>query len=256
MTIRLAATRGIFSQKLANWREFHEFIEEMEPSANRYIWRGQRSDKWKLEPSIDRVLRPITETSERTKRRQEHLKRFQFAVRGRRGVNPKQITVDSEWWALGQHYGLLTPLLDWTTSPFAAVFFAFAEEVNETEHRVVYGLNRELVERANFGIHEEAAEEKQLYMEFISPLSDENPRLVSQGGLFTRAPDDISIEEWVEMVFDQSAEPVLLIIRLPETERLRCLRSLNRMNINHLSLFPDVNGASAHANLMLRIADY
>jgi hypothetical protein len=84
-------------------------------------------------------------------------------------------------------------------------------------------------------------------------MSDENPRLVSQGGLFTRAPIGISIEQWVERAFANLSGEVLLRIEIPNSDRLNCLRALSRMNLNHLSLFPDLSGASRSTNLKLEI---
>jgi hypothetical protein len=43
---------------------------------------------------------------------------------------------------------------------------------------------------------------------------------------------------------------------LPEAGRVDCLRRLNRMNINHLSLFPDLLGSAEHCNRSLRIPNY
>src|ERR1017187_4623464 len=57
----------------------------------------------------------------------------------------------------------------------------------------------------------------------------------------------------VALAFEDSSSEVLLRIEIPDTDRLPCLRALNRMNINHLSLFPDLTGASRATNLKLEL---
>lgn len=92
---------------------------------------------------------------------------------------------------------------------------------------------------------------------FIRPLTDENQRLISQNALFTRSLLDIDIEQWIRKHFHgEKRMPKLYKLLLPSEERLTALRSLNRMNINFLSLFPDVEGASLHCNMTLEIDHY
>lgn len=254
---------GSVSFRLASWSQIFDFLETVvftQPGRNRrYVWRGQRRDDWSLSSSLDRLLEALgllggnPEAVEGASR--EHLRAFQLAARGRRGSNPQVMSAESDWWALGQHYGLATPLLDWTRSPFAAAYFAFEEASAGTDFRVVYGLDQVAVLQKSAELADGPSLERGRppVVEFFDPMSDENQRVVSQGGLFTRAPIGTPIERWVAESFEGSAVPVLLRIKIPDRDRLACLRGLDRMNINHLSLFPDLGGASRYVNLKLEL---
>ena len=259
--MRQSQSDGIASFRLASWSHFFDFLEAevFQPShapKHSYIWRGQRDKEWSLSSSLDRLLARLNllNSNDLDHSLAEHLESFKYATRGRRGPTPASL-LENDWWALGQHFGLATPLLDWTRSPFAAAYFAFELNADPTDYRAVYGLDQNAVRRRNDDLLEGESLEKgrPRVVEFIDPMSDENQRLVSQGGLFTRAPVGISIERWVAQEFEGSPATVLLKIEIPDQDRPMCLRTLERMNINHLSLFPDLSGASRYTNLKLEL---
>lgn len=260
---RTAPSDGTIKFRLASWAKYFELLEtEVFPAStlkHRYIWRGQRSSAWSLSSSLDRLFDKLNLRSVGTLKLErlsaEHLESFKYSARGRRGPNPAELE-ENEWWALGQHFGLATPLLDWTRSPFAAAYFAFEELASDPgDYRVVYALDQDAVQQKNYELSNGPSVERGRLpvIEFIDPMSDENQRLVSQSGLFTRAPIGMPIESWVAQVFENSADPVLLRIEIPSSDRLACLRTLNLMNISHLSLFPDLSGSSRAANLKLEL---
>jgi hypothetical protein len=187
---------------------------------------------------------------------QKHLQAFRLATRGRRGNNPAALE-EPEWWALGQHFGLATPLLDWTRSPYAAAYFAFEDLAGaaKSTYRAVYALDSNAVEKKNYELANGLSMEtgRVPVIQVLDSLSNENPRLVSQGGLFTRAPIGTPIEAWVSQFFEDSEAPVLLKVLVPDVDRVSCLRGLDRMNINHASLFPDLVGASRATNLKFEL---
>ena len=164
---------------------------------------------------------------------------------------------ENDWWALGQHNELKTPLLDWTSSPFVAVYFAFVGTgQNQTAQRVVFALWQELSEGNSLAVESHSGPERPPILEIVHPLSDENSRLVSQGGLFTRGPIGVDIEQWMQNYYPADKYMRLINFTIPNKERLITLRSLNRMNINHLSLFPDVYGSSKFCNMDMEIDNY
>ncbi len=242
----LEGTGGIIT--LSSWKYFSDYITQKLLDYRAYVFRGQSCSRWKLESTLDRELRGTPLTTRDTAREQ-HLENFKYAVRGRRGNNPSELVTDNDWWALGQHNGLATPLLDFTESPFVALYFAFHDVPTDgDDHRAVWAMWRHSAkpDKANSGTE----------CELVRPLTDENSRLVSQRGLFVRVPDGQSIETWIKEKYEGEMKMHLINIRIPNKERTRCLRWLNRTNINHLSLFPDLYGASLYCNTDLKIRNY
>ncbi|WP_442600771.1 FRG domain-containing protein [Paenibacillus sp. KN14-4R] len=244
---------GVFQIEISNWLEFNEFVYGNLLDQNHYIWRGQRSSNWLLEPTLDRILKDKDNKEELVR---NHLETFKYATRGRRGNNPLLLNSESEWWAVGQHYGLATPLLDWTTSPFVAAFFAFSEESDKDEYRAIYVLNQSNIEVKCTELSKDPKENDNL-IQFIKPFSDDNHRLVNQSGLFTWGPMNVDIETLVKKYYLGVVDKARLIkIVIRNSERLTILKALNRMNINHLTLFPDLIGASLFSNMNISISNY
>jgi hypothetical protein len=266
-----------------NFKDFVDYLYSDLLNFATYLWRGHRVDSWKLETTIDRLVRNTkTERTANQKFERNHLDAFKLAARGRRGHSPQALSDENEWWALGQHYGLATPLLDWTSSPFVAAFFAFSElGSDQSEYRAIFALHQLRVEQLVASLQEQenrrrAARNDELLQSgnrdalewagldqtepelvFVRPQSDENQRLVSQSGLFTRSRTLLAIEDWVTEKHPDDREALTLIkVRVPDSERARCLQLLNRMNINPLSLFPDLSGASSYCNLYSEVENY
>lgn len=249
---------SVWTIQLSSWKYFHDYITQQMLNYSHYVWRGDRIDNRPLLPSFDRRYQGKTQRVIED-RLIAHLEEFTLSARGRRGINPSKVENDNDWWALGQHHGLATPLLDWTKSPFVALFFAFEKTKKpQTRNRAIYAINPrnsaskiQEIKKAHTGTL------RPDFVEFFSPMQDENSRLVNQSGLFSRCTPGKPLEEWVAQHFPgEKHGAVLMRILFPDSGRSECLRTLNKMNINYLTLFPDLYGASQHSNLINDIHKY
>lgn len=215
-----------------------------------YIFRGYRKNDWLLEPTIDRLI----DKDHRANELLRQIEYFKKSIVGRRGMNPPSLNED-ECWALGQHFGLYTPLLDWTYSPYVALFFAFAEkgkDDDQTESRVLHCFNKKRVQDKCSGLLDDNRK-----IEFYEPRLEEHQRIISQSGLFTISRSSLHIEEWITNNFPETHQQIILLkIHIDNAVRLNILKQLDWMNINFLTLFPDLMGAAKHANLRLEISGY
>jgi hypothetical protein len=115
--------------KIASWDEFEARVWSLPvgtPFDAACIFRGHADATWKLLPSLARQAR-VFDLSEEATLRIEYQAWGEFKTLVHLHLPPAMLVPDDErihWWAVMQHYGVPTRLLDWTASPYVAAYFA------------------------------------------------------------------------------------------------------------------------------------
>jgi len=296
---------GVWTIDCDSWTEFEDRIEEF--NSYNYVWRGQGWDQ-PLWPNIYRDSTPDDQTIKehlcqfrkdmpggnalkqfleqakkaRTQEYREALSGYYEMVHPKRDANDPEENyemdlVDDIYWAIGQHHGLKTPLLDWTMDPYTALFFALCERKKEDSKRVVVGLaekNRLLLKNGPL---------KKRYIELLTNLtfvqtildSSGSPptikeiirpmfaRIKGQKGIFTRSLHRECVESHARRCYSYYEEHrkqrivFLIKILIPNGVRKDVLQKLEGMDITYKTMFPpdvcrpDLFGTVSNCNLKL-----
>jgi hypothetical protein len=236
-----------------SWTEFKRdlFAELFGQSVfrhGRYLFRGMASADWHLASYFDRRFALLG--------REQRLRLWDDLITEWRrsceesGVAGSIVHDDHKLWALGQHHGLPTRLLDWSTSPYVAAFFAF--------HDWVVELPQAFGRVAIWALHlDNPVWSHELGVEIVTPPALENLRLHNQSGKFTLSRTPFAtLEEYVEeFAADLAPAKVALTkVVLPAGEAVRALPDLDAMGINNYHLFPDPTGLAAMATTRVLLA--
>ena len=259
--------------EIRNWDEFQKHLQSYRGD-HRYKWcfRGQANSNWRLVPSLERLVLNRRKESLRNVER-VLLDRFKRQAHHYLPKMPEESAV-IEWYALMQHWGVPTRLLDFTLSPYVALFFALRERPAGcaeclATHGAVWAIHhvclqsfakRELeitksVGGAEFRAALNRLVEQDTDTRFVAPIQPflMNERLAAQQGMFLcpstlRLPMDVlfsQVEDFRMLVEPEEKKIKDSFARkliIPFSERPNMLRELSRMNINSASLFPGMDG--------------
>src|SRR3569833_1880983 len=100
-----------------------DVIRKLNELPNSYIFRGQASADWRIESSLERTLGKLWSPANAAKFEEYSLDRFRPKFHLYDGENIEPVS-RLAWLALMQHYGAPTRLVDFTESPFVALYFA------------------------------------------------------------------------------------------------------------------------------------
>ena len=154
----------------SSWDELYDWIEtfplpetsiteEGEMGATTWVFRGVRDSAYSLEPSIERYAQSKTMEWAAL----ETLVISEFKARASTHLTPSLIPNDElTWLAIMQHYAIPTRLLDFTYSPYVALYFGIRDNRSyETEkHLRLYAINKNALNDRFRHIAREAARQE------------------------------------------------------------------------------------------------
>ncbi len=225
-------------EPIYSWNQFKDYVASLEE--NRFIFRGQENNEWRLRTHFHRtgranLYRFIREDRSLLYKNLSHLTSRVFDL-----DRPEQ---NGAFISLAQHHGYPTPLLDWTYSPFIAAYFScndlkmgaigpdrqirlhvFDRILWEADFNPVQSLNYHL---PNFSV--------------LEALALDNPRMIPQQALATLS-NVADIESHILKCEKEKGKRYLRVIDLPSSERDEIVKDLRMMGITAGSLFPGLDG--------------
>ena len=209
--------------KIKSFGELHKIIDRY--SEKIIIYRGVKSVKYDLIPKIGRLI-PPSSTNDKSENEQEIIRLFKERALPYLTSVPQN---DWDWLALGQHHSLPTRLLDWTSNPLVACYFAVEEESDADSMIYAYDTKWFISVKDNPDPFQYRRVGKFIPRHITA-------RITAQSGLFTIHPNPY--EPFTTDKIDR--------IIIPNDIRYMLKKTLDRYGINRVSLFPGLDGLARH----------
>lgn len=151
------------------------FRDEHDPKQQTYMYRGQRNSSWDLIPTIQRY--PTSDPELVNKMLQARLHTLAVVCEALEQLINEFKTTSLERIAIAQHYGIPSPLCDFTLSPWVALYFASLEGEPPSDTGIVHCFSRSQMEEYLVQGGAGLGAMQVLEIDFV-------PRIKAQKGLF------------------------------------------------------------------------
>jgi hypothetical protein len=275
----------VLLESVSRWDDFHTWMTELEGT---WCFRGQRESVWSLMTSLDRAVRREKETKNSSSL--YHLDRAEaetdllFRFRQQAPQYLKHLPAENDrasWLAMMQHFGVPTRFLDWTTSPYVAMYFALEDEpVRDEKCSALWAIDlawlQAKAEELIFSVKNPPFSSspdlraKQINQLLEMPSSQHgvilavppvvgNERLAAQQGILLCKlfPEATFYQVLMRMMIknDLTDRPVIKKLEVSAANRIEFLKHLRTMNIHRSSLFPGLDGFGRFLKLDLELRD-
>lgn len=249
-------------EQTGTWDDLRKWVVSYEPTdpnglPRRVYWRGQRDPSWGLVSAFDRMAAARLKKAQEHNREVSNLKAlrqkiwgdFKERLIGASGVRQADLRDQPQYtWATGRHFGLMTPLLDWSESPYIALFFALRDlcDQRRSAHGVVQIRASDAVALFRLVEGPGVAGEG---LKFERARFDGLPRLIAQKGAFTIMEGDFEhtcIAEHLKA--HEKGDALEKFVLAGGGEVASALKELRASGIDYRTLFPDEEGAALAAN--------
>lgn len=201
------------------------------------LYRGQSND-YSLLPSIARN-NPNKNTTDLEIEMLDELKRRS------QNIQLYSLKDDWDWLVYAQHFGMKTRLLDWTSNPLTALWFACKNDYQSDQDSFVYIFSARKSSLLNR--EEDKSPFRPTSTKILRPPQNNN-RVISQAGWFTAHHYSTKDQKFVGLEKNSRYKDHILKILVPSLVKQKILIQLNNFGVNHSSMFPDFEGICRQLN--------
>ena len=239
-----------------HWNDLEVFLDSLD---SKWIFRGQQEYVWPLSSTMDRLILPFDLKQNKRIIENSMLRELSRKIHLYNSGSSIPLSSDLQRISFMQHYGAPSRLIDFSYSPYVALFFAL--ENSQTDSALfafhTWDLLRDIAQleerpkNSAFNLSEPDLfsnimlnDNQKKCVGMVQPflLFD---RINSQSGCFLCQGDiNFSFEENLVTNSNLRREDRFPFykIQISKTLRSHCIDKLHRMNITRATLFPDLEG--------------